>query len=67
MELDASNPAKQPGSVMAAETYLCSIDHVATRLGEETELLEAIVSNDDNLTHGNIVSVQIGHKTTSPR
>ncbi|WP_244526634.1 hypothetical protein, partial [Marinovum algicola] len=49
------------GRVMAATTYVCSIAHVATRLGEDPELLEAIVSNDDNLTYGNIVSVHVGH------
>ena len=47
---------------MAALTYVCSLDHVANRLGEDLELLKAIVSNDDNLTYGNIVSVQIGNK-----
>ncbi|MBY6163098.1 hypothetical protein KUV73_19600 [Mameliella alba] len=46
---------------MAATTYVSSIAHVATRLGEDPELLEAIVSNDDNLTYGNIVSVHVGH------
>lgn len=45
---------------MAATTYVCAIAHVATRLGEDPDLLEAIVSNDDNLTYGSIVSVQIG-------
>nr|WP_239479906.1 hypothetical protein [Actibacterium sp. 188UL27-1] len=29
-------------------------------MGEDPELLRAIVNNDDNLTYGNIVSVQIG-------
>ena len=47
---------------MTAVTSVCSIDHVATRLGEDSELLKAIVSNDDNLTYGNIVSVQIGEE-----
>lgn len=47
---------------MATTTYVCSIGHVATRLGEDPELLEAIVNNDDNLTYGNIVSVQIGEE-----
>lgn len=46
--------------MIAATTYVCSIDHVATQLDEDPELLKAIVSNDDNLTSGNIVSVQIG-------
>lgn len=45
---------------MAATTYVCSIVHVANRLGEDSDLIEAIVSNDDNLTYGSIVSVQIG-------
>lgn len=62
MELDARNPAKQSGCVIAAVISLCSIDHAATRLGEDPELLGAIISNDDNLTYGNIVSVHIGHE-----
>ena len=45
---------------MAATTYVCSIAHVARRLGEDPELLEAIVSNDDNLSYGNIISVHTG-------
>lgn len=61
MELDTRSPATQQGRVMAATTYVCSIAHVASRLGEDPALLEAIVSNDDNLTYGNIVSVHIGH------
>jgi hypothetical protein len=60
MELDVRSPATQRGCVMAATTYVCSIAHVAYRLGEDLELLEAIVSNDDNLSYGNIVSVHIG-------
>lgn len=43
---------------MTAMTYVCSIAHIASLLGEDLELIEAIVSNDDNLTYGNIVSVQ---------
>ena len=45
---------------MAATTHVRAIDHVATLLGEDPDLLEAIVSNDDNLSYGSIVSVQIG-------
>lgn len=45
---------------MAATTYVCSIAHVAHLLGEDRDLIEAIVSNDDNLSYGYIVSVQIG-------
>jgi hypothetical protein len=45
---------------MAVTTYVCSIEQVARQLNEEQDFIEAIVSNDDNLTYGNIVSVQIG-------
>lgn len=45
---------------MAAITHVCTIEYVAKRLGENAELLEAIVSNDDNLSYGNIVSVYTG-------
>ena len=45
---------------MAATTYVCAVAHVATRLGEDPDLIEAIVRNDDNLTYGSIVSVHIG-------
>ena len=42
---------------MAAVTHVCTIDYVAKMLGEDVALLEAIISNGDNLTYGNIVSV----------
>ncbi|PTX47304.1 hypothetical protein IQ03_03294 [Gemmobacter caeni] len=42
---------------MATVTHVCTIDYVAKMLCEDPELLEAIVSNDDNLTYGNIISV----------
>ncbi len=45
---------------MAATTYVCSVAHVASLLDEDPDLLEAIISNDDNLSYGNIVSVHIG-------
>ncbi|UWQ32056.1 hypothetical protein K3555_04435 [Leisingera sp. M527] len=45
---------------MAATTYVCSIAHAADLLREDPGLLEVIVSNDDNLSYGNIVSVHIG-------
>lgn len=45
---------------MAAVTHVCTIGYVATMLGEDPELLEAIIANDDNLTYGAIVSVYIG-------
>jgi hypothetical protein len=45
---------------MAVVTYVRTLAYVATMLGEDVELLEAIVSNDDNLTYGTIISVYIG-------
>jgi len=49
---------------MAAVTHVCTIDYVAKMLGEDVELLEAIISNNDNLTYGNIVSVYLGPDKT---
>ncbi len=45
---------------MARVTHIRTLDYVATILGEDIELLEAIVWNDDNLTYGNIISVYTG-------
>lgn len=45
---------------MATVTHICTIDYVATMLGEDLEMLEAIVANDDNLSYGAIISVYTG-------
>lgn len=45
---------------MAAVTSFLTLDYVARILDENVELLQAIVSNDDNLTYGAIVSVYTG-------
>lgn len=45
---------------MATVTQVFSIDYVARLLDEEPELLQAIVSNDDNLNYGSIISVYTG-------
>ena len=42
---------------MAAVTYVRTLDYVARILGEDGALLEAIVSNHDNLTYGAIIRV----------
>ncbi len=42
---------------MAVVTHVRTINHVARMLGEDDELLEAIICNHDNLTYGNIVRV----------
>lgn len=46
---------------MAAVTQVYALDHVAKILGEELELLEAIVWNDDNLTYGSIICRRTRH------
>ena len=49
---------------MATVTHVCTLDYVAKMLGEDPELLEAIVYNDDNLTYGSIISVYTGPDDT---
>ena len=50
---------------MAAVTQVYSVAYVAAMLGEDPEMLEAIVSNDDNLSYGAIVSVYTGTDVTA--
>lgn len=45
---------------MATVTHVCTLDYVARMLGEDAELLEAIIYNDDKLTYGSIISVYTG-------
>lgn len=45
---------------MATITYVRTLEYVANILEEDVELLEAIVSNDDNLSYGAIISVYTG-------
>jgi hypothetical protein len=45
---------------MATITHVRTLDHVADMLNENLELLQAIVSNDDNLMYGSIISVWDG-------
>lgn len=49
---------------MATVTHVCTLDYVAKTLGEDPELLEAIVYNDDNLSQGSIISVYTGPDET---
>ena len=51
---------------MAAMTHVCTIDYIAKMPGEEVELLKTIISNDDNLTYRNIVSIHLGPDETFP-
>lgn len=45
---------------MATVTYVRTIGFVAEILGEDIELLKAIVANEDNLSYGSIISVYDG-------
>ncbi|WP_320189021.1 hypothetical protein RMS29_015550 [Agrobacterium rosae] len=45
---------------MATVTYVRTIKFVAEILQEDPELLQAIVSNEDNLSYGSIISVYTG-------
>lgn len=49
---------------MATVTHVCTLDYVARMLGEDPELLEAIVYNNDTLTYGSIISVYTGAEET---
>jgi hypothetical protein len=52
------------GGLMATVTQVYAVAYVATMLSEDPEMLEAIVSNDDNLSFGAIISVYIGADDT---
>ena len=45
---------------MATVTHVYTLEYAAKLLGEDPELLEAIISNDDNLTYGTIIYVCTG-------
>lgn len=45
---------------MATVRFVFTIDYVAEILDEDVDLLREIISNDDNLTYGNIISVVTG-------
>jgi hypothetical protein len=50
VELGAAGRCPFTGRLMAAVTHVCSIDYAAKMLGEDAELLEVIIY-DDNLTY----------------
>ena len=47
---------------MATIRHVSTLEHVAEMLGEDLEMLEAIVENDDNLSYGAIISVHTGNE-----
>jgi hypothetical protein len=64
VELDTTERCPFRGCLMAAVTHVCTIDYVAKMLDEDAALLETIISKDDNLTYGNIVSVYVSPDET---
>jgi hypothetical protein len=60
VELVDDHRNRRKGSLMATVTYVRTIKFVAEILEEDPELLQAIVSNDDNLSYGSIISVYTG-------
>ncbi|KMS55986.1 hypothetical protein V474_07610 [Novosphingobium barchaimii LL02] len=49
---------------MATITHVHTLAYAAEMLGEDVELLQAIVWNDDNLTYGSIITVYTGPDET---
>ena len=45
---------------MGSDTYVCTIDYVAKRIGENLELLEEIAGNPDNIDYGEMIDVVTG-------
>jgi len=45
---------------MARTTHVYTIDHVATLIGENLELLREVASNSDNIDYGEMIHVQDG-------
>lgn len=51
---------------MATVRFAFTIDYVAEIIDEDVDLLREIISNDDNLTYGNIISVVTGDDESTP-
>ena len=45
---------------MATVTHVYMLNYVADILGEHPDLIDAIVSNDDNLSYGSLITVSLG-------
>lgn len=65
LEADDGNHLRR-GRLMAAIRFVFTIDYVAEMLNEDVDLLREIISNDDNLTYGNIISVVTGDDESTP-
>jgi hypothetical protein len=47
---------------MATVTHVFTVDYVARILGEHPDLIQAVISNDDNLSYGAIIAVCTGQE-----
>jgi len=65
LEADSGNHLRR-GRLMATVSFVFTIDYVAEILDEDVDLLREIISNDDNLTYGNIISVVTGDDESTP-
>lgn len=45
---------------MARDTHIVAINHVATMISENVELLEQIAANSDNIDYGEMIYVSTG-------
>ena len=59
MELDTNSCSCQRG-LMPTVTSVFTVDYVAQILDEHPDLIHAIISNEDNLTYGAIITVRTG-------
>jgi uncharacterized membrane protein len=60
LELGSWPDGPAGGSLMARTTHVYTIDHVATLIGENLELLREVASNSDNIDYGEMIHVQDG-------
>lgn len=65
LEADSGNHLCR-GRLMATVRFVFTIDYVAEILDEDVDLLREIISNDDNLTYGAIISVVTGDDESTP-
>ncbi|SPZ33132.1 Uncharacterised protein [Agrobacterium tumefaciens] len=60
MELIGDHHNRCKGSLMATVTYVRTINFAAEILQEDPDLLQAIISKDNNLSYKSIISVYTG-------
>jgi hypothetical protein len=66
LELEAAGASSQGCCLMPTVSHVFMLDYVADILGEHPELIDAIVSNDDNLTTDRSSQSVSAQMTTAP-